>query len=133
MRFWFFVPTMAAMLISFQAHALDWSQPVLDENNKPSIDWLSCPGKDPSKGDKCSAVLTVGMYTARALFSPQTGPSGDGPEVKSLMGNLGLAILADPKMTPTPEQLKMAKDAVGKTPFPLAIARVNAILDKAVK
>jgi hypothetical protein len=44
-----------------------------------------------------------------------------------------LDILHHQEMTPTPEQLKSVKDAIGKAMSPLGVARANALLDAAIK
>ncbi len=128
------------------AYAFDWKQLILDENNHTVIDWPSCPptrqitannpwGSDSK--DKCDVELTIGILSARVLLAPEPQNSGGTPqksgEQKALEGHLGLEIILHPDMTPTPDQLKMVHDALGKLPSPLAVARAWDILDKAVK
>jgi hypothetical protein len=116
--------------VSCPALALDWSQPIFDEQGKTIPD---CPlaGNVPEPG--CSKFLTLGSMTARALFAPDPQGTSTLPEQKAQAGKLGLEIIEHPDMTPTPDQLKMARDAIGKMGSPLAVARGWEILDKAVK
>lgn len=114
-------------LLASSAFAMDWTQPILDESNRPVDDLILCPDQKP-----CGKPLTIGMLTARALLTIDPN-AHDSAEQKALMGHLGLEILLHPDLVPTPEQLKMAKDAIGKLPSPLAVARGWDILEKAVK
>jgi hypothetical protein len=107
--------------------AFDWTQPILDESGKPVDDLLPCADQKP-----CGKVLTIGTLTARALLTPDQH-SQDSPDQKALAGHLALQILLHPDMTPSPDQLKLAKDAIGKLGSPLAVARGWDILDGAVK
>jgi hypothetical protein len=109
------------------AMAFDWTQPITDEMGKPVDDLQLCPDQKP-----CGKILTIGMLTARALLTADPRAQ-ETPDQKALAGNLGLEILKHPDMTPTPDQLKLARDAIGKLASPLAVARGWAILDAAVK
>ncbi len=125
----------AASLMATPAFALDWTQPILDEQGATIPDWQNCPGKDP-KTDKCDKVITLGLLTARALLQgpPQIRDAPpQPPEQKALEGRLGLEIIEHPDLVPTPDQLKIARDAIGRLPSPLAVARAWDLLDKAVK
>jgi hypothetical protein len=115
------------------AMALDWTQPILDENGIPAPDCKPAADGAPEPG--CTKILSIGTMTARALLAPE--PQGTAayatPEQKALAGHLALEIIEHPDMTPTPDQLKMARDAIGRMPSPLAVARGWDILDRAVK
>jgi hypothetical protein len=134
--------SLAILLLSASgAYALDWTQPILDEKGAAITDWPSCPGKAPDKpapDNECTKPLTIGLLAARALLVGDQSKAGPGavqeaPEQKALEGRLGLAIIDHPDLVPTPDQLKLARDAIGRLPSPLAVARAWDILDKAVK
>lgn len=119
------VAFMLLLLSGAPAVAFDWTQPILNELEQPIPD---CPG-DPTA--KCGRVLTIGMLAARQLLS--AGQTAMSPEQKALEGNFGLQILLHPDLVPTPDQLKLARDAVGRHASPLAVARGWNLLDAAVK
>jgi hypothetical protein len=116
----------ALLLSTSYACAFDWTQPILDENGKTIPD---CPGKDLEK-DTCNKVLSIGTLTARALLIPPIDPNDarKPPEQKAIEGNFALQIILHPDLGPTPDELKLACDAIGKMPSPLAVARGWALL-----
>jgi hypothetical protein len=127
------------LLLALPAFALDWTQPILDEQGNTIPD---CPMDPATKLPpiKCDKILTIGMLTARALLTANSsdvagrgGVIPESPEQKALAGNLGLQIILHNDFVPTPDQLKLARDAIGRLPSPLAVARGWAILDAAVK
>lgn len=120
-----------AFLTATGASALDWTQPILDENDNRVAD---CPVDATTKlMQACPKVLTLGTIAARALLVPEERGSVMPADQKALLGNLALDILHHMDLVPTPEQLKAVKDAIGKAMPPLAVARANALLDAAVK
>lgn len=116
---------------STAASAFDWTQPILDENEKTIPD---CQGKET-----CDKVLTIGTLTGRALLAPldmrDPGTAHERPEQKSISGDLGLQIIKHPDLSLNPDELKLACDAIGSVPSRLAVARGWALLgcQKAVK
>jgi hypothetical protein len=125
-----FITFMVCMGFVSPAFAIDWKQQVTDQSNEYVTDWMKCPGKDPAKGDKCGEILTYGEMIARALLMADTGMT---PEQKALAGHLAIKILTEDGLVPTPDQLKMARDAAGRLPSPLAVARAWDFLDSAIK
>jgi hypothetical protein len=116
-------------LVPLSAFALDWKQPILDEFDKTVPD---CKIDQTTRAyENCGKVLTLGTLAARALLLDDA--KGMTPEQKAFAGNLALDILHHQEMTPTPEQLKSVKDAIGKAMSPLGVARANALLDAAIK
>lgn len=112
------------------AAALDWTQPILDENGNTIPNCR--PASDGTQEPGCTKILTIGALVSRSLLEgdPTSRPT---PEQKALEGHLGLEIILHQDLVPTPEQLKLARDAIGRLPSPLAVARGFDILDAAIK
>lgn len=114
--------------------AMDWNQPILDEKGAAVPD---CP-VDPKTNqiEACGKIVTIGSLASRALLSIDQQRQAT-PEEKALAGNLAIQILTHPEAVPEEgkkaDQLKTIKDAIGRLPSPLAVARGWAILDQAVK
>jgi hypothetical protein len=133
---------LTAMLVCSPALAFDWSQPILDENGKTVPDCLDPvtgkPFADPVTGKPlpCDKIITIGSMAVRALLNPQAG-SPETPEQKALAGNLAIQLMTHPEQVPAPDdklnQMKIIRDAIGRMPSPLAVARGWAIIDNAVK
>lgn len=125
--FWLF-------LLASCVFAMDWSQPILDEKGQPVPDCQV--DTKTSQPEPCGKVFTIGTMAARALLAPDPNRQ-ETPENKALAGNLAIQILTHPETVPEEgkkaDQLKTIKDAIGRLPSPLAVARGWAILDQAVK
>lgn len=120
--------TFILLLASLPAFALDWKQPMTDEEG---ISLTDCPIDPTTKlPEKCGKILTIGRMSARLLCSPQQqNMSGSAkPEQLSMECDFGKKILREPDTVATPDELKFTCDAIGRSPSPLVISDGYEIL-----